>query len=786
MSDVTSNKYTNLIIAYLKDPSKIPKENMDEEKRELQIDIFSNTLFENLYHNLLYFYKLHGKANNPSEIEKYFFSEIVNILDIIKEESDSGIIFEKDFVKAVLIYIVYSINISPNVNADLILNMFLGFRDIFEDINNKRIVDELSKFESELIKTINKLEEIYYMDSDIDLKIPKVNNFKEIIKYLKNVKKKLPIYFEGFIKYNKESNGNKFLILKIYNYFQKINTYSDDRNIALYKGYSLYGINTYKNIPKIDFDEFKNITKNRIINNDAKNILIWITKFLEEKEFKDFLTKLENENFSYSPDISKVIDIFDDTEKYYKELYNQLKYYFSLYKVPNSYVACQIFNDNYSKLLWLNLGKILLLNLSESDTYRDDIKIIFYFFVNIFNPDIEPSSLEFREDTVPKLFSQSVNSTEILDHLEIYKIIDKDYSQYYPKFIKENKFNQTYISIANKNLLNKLETTFYQMTVGQQGEIKNIEKLNNILPFPLLQDYLSNLRNNISNDSFYGDNLYNFYKYCFFDFDNMALENFIGNIKNDESTTNLIEVRDIKKILEDDEFLKLINNIMKSSVMRDAYTRIFYYYSTNGEFDIDQEKVTDTDFISKQNLINDKTIMEYYNEFCSKFNVLNYSKLFIIMNLPKSIKGFTFRFLKIVVNSEGVKLKTKEYIDKENIIILLKAYLIFLIIHELNHFIKRYFNKNKSFKMCKTPEIKENKEGGEQLIKLLFGHILIENTLNIEQAKYILNINNWNKKSVFEFKKDFMNIEKTYENNNSIVYLTSEKHSICEHSKLSD
>ena len=40
MSDVTSNKYTNLIIAYLKNPSKIPKENMDEEKRELQIDIY--------------------------------------------------------------------------------------------------------------------------------------------------------------------------------------------------------------------------------------------------------------------------------------------------------------------------------------------------------------------------------------------------------------------------------------------------------------------------------------------------------------------------------------------------------------------------------------------------------------------------------------------------------------------------------------------------------------------------------------------------------------------------
>lgn len=86
MSDIKSNDYINLIITYLKDPSKIPQEKMDEKTKELKIDIFSDNLFENLYHNLLYFYKLHGKANNQSEIEKYFFSEIVNILDIIKEK----------------------------------------------------------------------------------------------------------------------------------------------------------------------------------------------------------------------------------------------------------------------------------------------------------------------------------------------------------------------------------------------------------------------------------------------------------------------------------------------------------------------------------------------------------------------------------------------------------------------------------------------------------------------------------------------------------------------------
>ena len=128
----------------------------------------------------------------------------------------------------------------------------------------------------------------------------------------------------------------------------------------------------------------------------------------------------------------------------------------------------------------------------------------------------------------------------------------------------------------------------------------------------------------------------------------------------------------------------------------------------------------------KTNLINNKTILSYYNEFCAKLNDINYNKLFIIMNLPESIKGFTFLFLKIIINSKGVKLKTNsQNIDKLSILLLLKAYLIFLLIYELNHFMKRYLNQNKSYKICKTPEIKDYKEGGEQLIKLLFGHILI-------------------------------------------------------------
>ena len=59
---------------------------------------------------------------------------------------------------------------------------------------------------------------------------------------------------------------------------------------------------------------------------------------------------------------------------------------------------------------------------------------------------------------------------------------------------------------------------------------------------------------------------------------------------------------------------------------------------------------------------------------------------------------------------------------------------------------------------------------------------MINKNLNLDQAKYILDPKNW-KKSIFEFKNDFMKIE-TGGNNESILYLDSEYSSICDHSKL--
>ena len=68
---------------------------------------------------------------------------------------------------------------------------------------------------------------------------------------------------------------------------------------------------------------------------------------------------------------------------------------------------------------------------------------------------------------------------------------------------------------------------------------------------------------------------------------------------------------------------------MKSPIMKDAYNRIFYYYSTKGEFDI-----------------NNKSIFDYYNEFYEILDNLNYSKLFIVMSLPRINQRFYLSLFK--------------------------------------------------------------------------------------------------------------------------------------------
>ena len=59
-------------------------------------------------------------------------------MDIIHEEGPSTC-FNNNFVKATLIYIIHSLKTPISVEPEIVLKIFLGFEDILEDIQNKKI-----------------------------------------------------------------------------------------------------------------------------------------------------------------------------------------------------------------------------------------------------------------------------------------------------------------------------------------------------------------------------------------------------------------------------------------------------------------------------------------------------------------------------------------------------------------------------------------------------------------------------------------------------------------------
>ena len=784
-------EYLRLILNYLKNDSKISELPKSKELKENDLDISSNNFFKSLYYNLLFFFKKYGKNNISTEKQKYFYFEIVELLEIIYEFAPDCFI-EDDYVKSVLIYVIYSLKKRVNINTKIILKIFLGFRDVFETISCKKIEEKVYEFEKENIETIIYLINRYQSDFQEQLKkFDKNSNFKDIIFYLKRCRKSFPLYLKGFIKYACQINSLKFLTIKIYNYFKILNPYTKDNLNAynLYQGYSLYGILSYENESdelEFSFEKFNKIKNNRIKDINARTILELSIKLLTTKTNIEFINILNKEYIDVEVETPKVSNNYNNNSEYYKELYKQLSYYLNEYKKNSmKYKICKILSTIYLRIFWLNFNKRLLLNLEENDLEKDEIKIIFYFIVNLFNPDVnEYTSLEFSEDAVPILFNQFSKTNIISDDKELFKIIDKNYSQYYPNFDKEDKFLQTYINTINEELLNNSKIkNFMNENLSNKIEINNIIKYNKDLPFPLLQKHLKkskiNIKEIIQNLDIYS-NLLNFYEDCFCDLEDNDKQFYIEKIRKINASTDDYNINKIKGIINDNKFLNLIKEIMISPVMKDAYNHISNWYLSNGKIGLDEDIQNSNE---NENLINGKSLFFYYEKYCDLLKTFKLFDIFIIMKLPERFKGFTFRFLKIVLNSEGIKYNSEN--EKDNIN-LLKAYLIYVIIHEQNHYIKRFLNINIDTKLCKTPKINNNDEGegGKLLIKLLFGDELIKKALNLKQAEYILNINNWKKKSVKEFRNDFLAIKTEEGEKSSIIYLSSEFISICDHSKL--
>ena len=813
MSDLKEEDYLKNIFSFFenidKENSIIPE--YSTNLNEVELNIPSKDLYKDLYNNLLYYYQSNGKKYIETNEQKYFYKALLDLFKIIYE-SNPYFFFNNDTIQLFFAYLINFFKEFTIVNIDIIFKIFFGLLDEFATIKNDKIKKKVSEFENKAFNAIKSCLTPFIADLDIETgNIDKIDNFEEIINrliILKSKKVSIPFYLKGFMEYFNQSIQKKLLIIKIYEYMEEINPFKNDNDKSsdyyLYQGYSLYEILNYKVLNEIDISFFNDMKKGRMMNNNAKAILKLSIKLLKTQSNEEFQKILSAEKLNKEVESPKISNSFDNTEKYYKELYDQLNYYLMEYKNYPKIKICKIIYKDFNRVLWLNFIKELLINLSQNDIEKNYIKVIFYFIVNLFYPDIDTeNSLEFRDDTIPTLYSQCSFPEFLLSNQEIFHILDKDYSQYYTISEKKIQFDQIFNDIINKKISNEGKViNFRKNKLKNEIEVSRILKYSNYLPFLLLKHYLDDHKVfSIKNSNL---NLFDFYRNCFCYLGDSNERNFIEKVR----CINIIESNEDEKknliieILSNKDFIKSLKEIMTSTVMNNAYYIINKFYLLNGKMNQEEEieiikekKKMNLDDIEKEtlkesenknqkdqniNFINNKPIIYYYNKFCKELEKYNYTNTFIIMGLPNNIKGFTFRFLKIVLNTKGINLNFDDIVSTNT---LLKAYLIFVIIHEQNHFIKRYFNIDVQTDLCETPKISGYSEGGKHLIKLLFGEEMINKNINLKQAEYILNTENWKEKSIYEFRKDFLNI-KSGGDKNTISYLNSENSSICDHSKL--
>ena len=227
-------KYLNLIIRYLKNDKEMLDIEFNDEIKNKDVDIFSEDLFKSLYYNLVSFYRQYEKKNISTKEKKYFFSEVSNLFEIIFETSPNYF-FKNGFCKSILIYLINSIKEEDNINIQTILKVFLNFKYIFNSISSKKFEKEVLEFENDIVPTIISLKNRYESDFQKELdNLQKIENFYDFLTYLNEEKSDLPFYLKGFIDYSIQGTQAKYLLIKIYKFFEIINPYDKINNTIAY------------------------------------------------------------------------------------------------------------------------------------------------------------------------------------------------------------------------------------------------------------------------------------------------------------------------------------------------------------------------------------------------------------------------------------------------------------------------------------------------------------------------------------------------------------------------
>ena len=525
--------------------------------------------------------------------------------------------------------------------------------------------------------------------------------------------------------------------------------------------------------------EFVNINQSLINENQNENNLDKIFSYINDSPFK--------------PEEYKICQLedYDDIIKYYSKILKNFGYYFSEYIFHIKEILKRlILNEPVIKMI------LIIINENKLNLYNELIKFyINHIFEFYSNKDIDSISHDISLYTTSLyLLKTNFNIKENIDvnydilktnslvtifHNSI-KEINKEIAKIMKNIIKNNKKQinlKIYENVYNELLTNKFSYEFFDKSYFDFLTQNNLEeKLNLIKPFVNKNNFskyfLKRLNKllELSKDINYKTSLLIYH----LNFD-----------KNNSDNVNQIidEMIDCLKIYKN--YLKAFNknkyfNTLFKKLLNDNKFRTLFYKI------IKSKKIKN--FIEKKIFLYNN-LENNYNEFINKF--IDSNKFFdyvILITLSYYKKAYIDDFLRIFINDNFIRIQgnlnieiTENEIEEISI-----SYLIITLLHESFHFINRFNNSGKSSKKDFSPLSTDTneKEIGIDLIFFIFNVKIIQE-LNVENSKYINNIENWENDN-FSFHDLNMTDDKNNEFTRGLKFMNLKKNNNKKRNLLND
>lgn len=403
-------------------------------------------------------------------------------------------------------------------------------------------------------------------------------------------------------------------------------------------------------------------------------------------------------------------------------------------------------NREYSKILYEESNKVNELKTNWSNEVKRDI----YYLIDDNFEIIKDLLNEIGKKNDDLIINMKKEVEDILDKINMVK--DNNYTDILKEKIKSFYDKKEYLSL----IYYYIDKISFKETIEINSIDSNI--LKNYNNFNLNEDptldektkrKIIDSRINLTSPKFFIEcNLNDEIIICALK-ENLSLrsiQNIKDNIENiDQKEINII----IETILNDNELYQSFFSILKMNFVKKFFTENYI---------LDENAIEYKYIIDKTK--NSKCFKEIYYNFLFEYDKKddNYNKfknIIIVKILSKGTRACVIKQLKkILVNTSEFFIP--DNINNNDLKIILKGYFLIILLCEIEHYFSLYDNKK-----FIVENNKRGKEGGRLFMKYVLGVDTIR-SINLDQAKKLLDIKNWNNndeiKTIFKGQKENDNI----------------------------